>query len=62
MSLTKDENTQEKQDSKDDEALEDEDDDILGAVKEHQTKQNSNTCMIWREPEAMVVKIVPIRQ
>ena len=54
--MAEDENLQEKKDGKDEEASEDEDDDILGAVKEHQTKQNSNTCMTRREPEALVVE------
>ena len=56
LPLAEDENLQEKKDDKDEEALEDEDDDILGAVKEHQTKQNSNTCMTRREPEALVIE------
>ena len=52
--MEKDENLEEKQDDKEDEVSEDED--ILDAVREHQSKQNLNTCMISREPEAMVIE------
>ena len=56
MSFYRISNLEEEQDGKDDEVSEDEDDEILGAVREHQSKQNSNTCMIRREPEAIVVE------
>ena len=54
--MPKVENPEDKQNQNDDEVSEDEDEEILGAVREHQSKQNSNTCMIRREPQAMVVE------
>ena len=50
------ENPKDKENENDDELSEDEDEEILGAVREHQSKQNSHTCMIRREPEAKVVE------